>query len=340
MVIAQVVGTGSGYCYEAMCTTVGSWNTLTGGSPPTGNVSAVDYVAGLTTAVLSVAPPSGFAAAYYLPGLDAEIDGPQGVTAVGLRGRYFNKVNMSPFGGNWADYFLAIMGQIPVQLPPATFGATPQQKTIQGVGGVQIYPCWQGGGSVLCSIVDAGFLFGSVLGTAIVGSTPATGLVEYVQNIVDPIPGLGYGVAPAGATVTIVPATSLASSIVMTLTLASGYGTTGNAPGNVLPGILASLNTYLSSLQQAWGNGVLVPIVGMAYSPVVGNTPSQLLNTIVIADLLTAAMSVPGVLDVTGITYNGNAGPTVALTETTSLQQIPALVTTATAAGLTITFTT
>lgn len=70
-----------------------------------------------------------------------------------------------PFGGNVADYKRVV-------------------RAIDGVGDLQVYPTWNGGGTVKLSILGADWM-------------PASGqLVEAVQNAVDPPPTRAWATVP------------------------------------------------------------------------------------------------------------------------------------------------
>lgn len=64
-----------------------------------------------------------------LSGSDEEDDG-------SLRARYFETFDVQAFGGNIISYRTAILA-------------------VSGVGAVQVYPAWKGGGTVLCSILNS-----------------------------------------------------------------------------------------------------------------------------------------------------------------------------------------
>lgn len=88
-----------------------------------------------------------------IPGENTEEDEP-------FRARIIERLNSRSFGGNVAQYVEEI-------------------EAIDGVGAVQVYPVWDGGGTVCCSILGADFL-------------PASSdLVQMVQNAIDPPPGQG-----------------------------------------------------------------------------------------------------------------------------------------------------
>ncbi len=167
---------------------------------------------------------------------------------------------------------------------------------VPGVGPVQVYPVWDGGGTVLLSILGADFLPASDI------------LLEEVQNAIDPPPnqGLGMGQAPIGATVTVVTASTVAVDIAAAVSLAPGYTLV-----QVRPLILAELAKYLETIREGWGTPV--------------STSSFLYNADVYLARVTAAiLSVAGVRNVAGVTLNGS-GADLVLAETAEDQQVPVL---------------
>jgi len=83
-----------------------------------------------------------------IPGNEAEDDET-------VKRKYWESFNQQAYSGNIATYRQACLD-------------------IDGVGGVQVYPHWQGGGTVLCSIIDSTF------------SIPSSVLIELVQNTICP----------------------------------------------------------------------------------------------------------------------------------------------------------
>lgn len=91
-----------------------------------------------------------------------------------LRQRYFNSLNAKAFGGNMTDY-------------------KEKTKAINGVGGVKVYPAWNGGGTVKLVIIDTE------------NKVPSQILIDSIQEQIDPTvnQGKGQGIAPIGHTVTV-----------------------------------------------------------------------------------------------------------------------------------------
>lgn len=203
-----------------------------------------------------------------VPGDDEESD-------EDFRARIIEALNDRPFGGNIASYRTYIMA-------------------IDGVGAVQVYPTWNGGGTVKCSVLGADFL----------PASPT--LVENVQNAVDPPPnqGLGLGTAPIGAQVTIVAPDTLTVNVSATLQLASGY-----AIGQVQTPIQQAVENYMLSVRQEWATPV-------------NTTSVEYQANVYVARITAAIVGVPGVVNATNVQLNGGTADLI-LTETGATQQVP-----------------
>ena len=159
--------------FQMVCETPG-----TIGNRYTGPILPITYIQGLTSAELTD---------ILIAGDDTEEDD-------SLRKRAIDTLLAPPFGGNVADYKRVVLA-------------------IDGVGGLQVYPTWNGGGTVKLSIIGADWM-------------PASAqLVETVQNTVDPPPGqgLGYGTAPIGATVTVTTPEIVEINISAALAAGAGF---------------------------------------------------------------------------------------------------------------------
>lgn len=203
-----------------------------------------------------------------VPGDDEESD-------EDFRARIIEALNDRPFGGNIASYRTYIMA-------------------IDGVGAVQVYPTWNGGGTVKCSVLGADYL----------PASPT--LVENVQNAVDPPPnqGLGLGTAPIGAQVTVVAPEELTVNVSATLQLASGY-----AIGQVQAPIQQAIENYMLSVRQEWATPV-------------NTTSVEYQANVYVARIVAAIVSVPGVVNATNVQLNGGTADLI-LTETGATQQVP-----------------
>lgn len=252
------------YYYQLTAETPG-----TIGNEYTGPILPITSIPGLTSAEITD---------ILIPGDDTETDDE-------LRQRLITALNERPFGGNIASYRSYVLG-------------------LDGVGAVQVYPTWNGGGTVKLSVLGADFL-------------PASSeLVENVQNAVDPPPnqGLGLGMAPIGAQVTVVAPTELTVNVAATLTLASGYQI-----GQVQQPIEDAIEAYLLTVRQAWATNT-------------SSTSVVYEANVYLARVTAAIVGVEGVVNATNVTLNGGTAD-LTLTENGTTQQVPTLGTVTLTAG-------
>ena len=251
------------YIYLLTCNTPGE-----AGNSYTGQILPITAIPGLTTATIG---------AIVTAGTEEETDD-------ALRQRYFETFEVASFGGNIAAYRQAILA-------------------ISGVGAVQVYPAWQGGGTVLCSI----------LGDDLKPAIPA--VVENVQNIIcpsedggnTPSPD-GYGMAPIGAAVTITTATPLTLNITCDIQFAS---TVTNGVETYQTEIEQKIQDYLNEVNAQWGQ------------PLKGQTVEYPVE-IYTARIIYSILQISDVVNVTNVLINGS-GNDLVLTETAQLQQVPVL---------------
>lgn len=231
------------------------------GNDYTGAILPITTIPGLTSAQITD---------ILVPGDDEETDDE-------LRSRLITALNERPFGGNIAAYREAVLA-------------------IDGVGAVQVYPTWNGGGTVKLSVIGADFL-------------PASPeLVENVQNAIDPPPGqgLGLGTAPIGAQVTVTAPTEVTVNVTATVTLAAGYQI-----GQVQQPVEETIEAYLLSVRQDWATNISES--GVAYAA-----------DVYAARVTAAILSVSGVVNATGVQLNGGMEDLL-LTENGETQQVPIL---------------
>lgn len=141
-----------------------------------GTLMPIDYINNLARAELTE---------LLVPGTGLETD-------EALRQRYRDAVRRPATSGNKYHYI-----EWALQIP--------------GVGGVRVFPLWNGPKTVKVVIVDAEKLPASAV------------LVQQVQDFIDPVPGRGEGQAPIGAVVTVASAIGFELDIHATVTLAAGY---------------------------------------------------------------------------------------------------------------------
>jgi uncharacterized phage protein gp47/JayE len=229
---------------------------------------------GYTGAILPITTISGLTSAQItdilVPGDDEETDD-------SLRSRLITVLNERAFGGNIAAYRENILA-------------------IDGVGAVQVYPTWNGGGTVKCSIMGADYLPASAT------------LVENVQNAIDPRPnqGLGLGLAPIGANVTICAPTEVKVTVSASVTLAAGYNL-----DQVTPMVKSALESYMLSARKSWGDQL-------------GTTEVKYAANVYISRVLAAIVGTTGIINAVSVQLNGKAEDLI-LTESGTVQQVPVL---------------
>ncbi|MCM3701419.1 baseplate J/gp47 family protein [Paenibacillus macerans] len=220
------------------------------GNQEFGALLPIDYVNNLARAELTD---------ILVPGEDEETDD-------ALRARYYEVVNEPAFGGNISDYKQFI-------------------NAIDGVGATKVFPAWNGGGTVKCTIIGSDW------------NPPSAALINDVQTKVDPVPygGKGYGTAPIGHTVTITGVTAQAINVSTTVTLEAG-----TTAGQVQGPIEDTIDQYLLDLRKSWA------------------TQDQIIVRVALIEA--AILNVTGVIDVANTTLNGSpANITLGAEETPNL---------------------
>jgi len=200
-----------------------------------GSLIPIDYIDGLTSAELTEV---------LIPGEDEE-------DTESLRIKYFSTLDSQAFGGNIADYKEKV-------------------NKIQGVGGVKVYPVWNGGGTVKLVIINSQY------------QKPSNELINEVQTIIDPIwnQGQGVGLAPIGHIVTVFGISEDVIHISTNITYQEGW--TWDDIKDYVEGVI---DDYFLELNQIWAlnDNVIVRI---------SQIESRLLN-------------LSGILDISGTSING-----------------------------------
>lgn len=254
---------GMEYVYAMQCKNAG-----TSGNNYSGKLIPITPVEGLTSAVLG----------------DIIIAGTEEETDEALRSRFYDTFDVAAFGGNISSYKNEIL-------------------SIEGVGAVQVYPAWNGGGTVLCSI----------LGDDLRPALPAT--VKKVQDLICPAedggsnPSAdGYGIAPIGAAVTITTGTALTLNITCDIDFVE---TMLNGVETYKDQIRQKIQEYLDTLCKAWGDPMKAHKITYAV-------------TVYSSRIIYAILTIQDVVNVSNVKINGASGD-LKLTETAALQQVPVL---------------
>lgn len=194
-----------------------------------------------------------------------------------LRERLLNSTSWIAYGGNVADYIDML-------------------SKIDEVGAGQVYPVWNGPGTVKLVIVDNSLM-------------PASAsLCEKVKERIDPpdSEGKGIGLAPIDHTVTVVAPTKLVVNISTAIKL---DGST--PPDTAKSEIKKALESYFATLRKSWN--AVDRTTGRGYSVIVYR--SRILSQI---------MAIPGVINATVPTLNG-AENDIALKFDATTSQLPVL---------------
>lgn len=171
-----------------------------------------------------------------------------------LRARILKTYQVNAFGGNVEDY---------INLTSA----------IDGVGAVQVYPVWNGGGTVRVIILNNAF------------GLPNTTLVNQVQEIISPTDDQkGYGLAPIGHLVTVAGPTQ--KNVAVSLHVDTMVGV---ALDSLKPAISAKLEEHFLTLRKTWSNHDDLYHYG---------------QTIYRSQLIVSVLQVEGVANVSGVKFN------------------------------------
>lgn len=218
--------------FKLQCETIG-----TVANSYLGTLIPIDYIEGLTSAEL---------VEILIPGEDEE-------ETEHLRERYFRNIDSRAFGGNLTDY---------------------KEKTnaIPGLGGVKVYPVWNGGGTVKLVIINSEY------------QKPSAELVDQVQTIIDPIQnqGEGLGIAPIGHIVTVEGVNETTVNISTTITYRESW-----TWEDIKPSVENTIDEYFLELATVWeGEKNLI---------------------IRISQIETRVLNIDGVIDISNTTINGLA---------------------------------
>ena len=194
-----------------------------------------------------------------------------------LRDRLLKADDWVAYGGNVADYLSML-------------------NKINEVGAGQVYPVWNGPGTVKLVILNNDLM-------------PASAdLVKKVKNIIDPEDreALGYGLASIDHQVTVVAPSILTVDVASTVTIDSKQ----NAD-SVKAKIKEAIENYFELLRQSWNT--VDPKTGRGYS-----------QTVYRSKILSQIMSVEGVINASVPVLNGTDGD-ITLTFNNQTSELPIL---------------
>lgn len=216
--------------YQLQCETLG-----VDGNANFGDLIPIDYIQGLETAKLTE---------LLIPGEDEE-------NVESLRERYFASFETKPYGGNKKDYI---------------------QKTnaIAGVGSTKVTPIWQGGGTVLLTILNSEY------------SKASNALIKAVQEEIDPTQdGTGMGIAPIGHIVTVQTVEEVPINVKATFGFDEGYSF--NSLKSTIQNVISE---YLLDLRKNWVN--------------------QTSTVVRISQIETKILQIEGIIDIQNTKINGS----------------------------------
>ena len=174
----------------------------TQGNSAAGALTPVGYVQGLTSASLTE---------LLIPGEDEE-------DTEAFRQRYLQSFDSNPCAGNTAYY--------------RTFC-----HNLAGVGGVKVYPVWNGGGTVRLVLLNSEF------------QKPSDELIQQVQQAIDPPEQAGQGVggAPIGHTVTVQPVQETTVNLSFSISYEEGWSFE-----DVSAQVEQAIDSYFLDLAKTW----------------------------------------------------------------------------------------
>lgn len=193
-----------------------------------------------------------------------------------LRSRILESNDFTEYGGNVSDYIAMV-------------------KTMKDVGAVQVYPTWNGGGTVKLVIVDNDY------------NLPSLNLISTVQQEIDPqdSSGNGYGIAPIGHKVTIAAPSARTLNFDVTVELDDNV-----SQSDVKQPVFEAVKIFIDDAKKnKWGT--------------LKNERSYQLN-IYISQLIATILKVPGVMNVPSLLINGE-NKDVQLQFTKELQELPVI---------------
>lgn len=208
-----------------------------------GQLIPVDYIDGLAAAEL----------------VEIAIPGENEEDTEAFRNRYLGGFSSQSYGGNRRDYKEKV-------------------GSLDGVGGVKVYPVWNGGGTVRLVVIDSMY------------AVPSATLVSALQEAIDPVQnqGEGMGIAPIGHVVTVQGVTGVAINIGAEITYQEGWGWESAGPY-----IQAAVDGYFKELAGTWeGESSLVVRTSQVESRI---------------------LACAGVLDIAGTRLNGGTSNIVLL---------------------------
>lgn len=230
--------------YELTCETVG-----VEGNRHFGVLTPVEYVEGLGTMTITEV---------LIPGEDEE-------DTELFRERYYETFDDKAYGGNCTDYIQKTM-------------------SISGVGACKVTPVWNGGGTVLLTILGSDY------------NKATDTLIGAVQETIDPTKDAsGIGVAPIGHVVTVQTAKEVQINVSTSLTFQEGY-----TFESLRTSIEDTISNYLAEIRQSWGKS--------QSSVIKVKELNKYASVVRISQIETRLLNLTGIIDIAGTTINDGTG--------------------------------
>lgn len=207
--------------------------------------------------ILPVSPISSFGNAEIIevsiPARDQESDDE-------LRERLLKTNEIISFGGNVSDYINYV-------------------NEMDEVAAVQVYPTWNGGGTVKIVILNNQYL------------TPSQALISKVQTVIDPVDvsGNGYGIAPIGHKVTVMSPTLRTINVSVTIQTANNV-----TAEDVRQQIEKAISDYFADVRKSWG--------------VIDFDTRTYLVTLYRSQIIVSLLKINGITNVSNVSFDGTDG--------------------------------
>ena len=220
------------YYYKAECETVGVI-----GNGYTGSITTIGFIDKLTVAQMT----------------DILIAGTEDEDDESLKARYIASLQQKPFAGNYASYIEEV-------------------SSYDGVGAIQIYPIWKGGGTVKISIIDSNFDPCSDVYIAEIQKKVCPIIDDENANINDT--DFGFGIAPIGAQVTIGTAEKFNIDVSCAITLTNEVD-----KEQATLNIQKALEKYFLGLRKQWGKNRDVYAIKYEMSVLLSQVTASITNS-------------------------------------------------------------
>lgn len=252
------------FYYKASCETVGII-----GNGYEGPITTIGFIDKLTVAQMT----------------DILVAGTEDEDDTNLKARYIASLQQKPFAGNYAAYIEEI-------------------SSYDGVGAIQIYPVWKGGGTVKISIIDSNYDPCSEVYIAEIQKKVCPIIDDENADINDT--DFGFGFAPIGAQVTIGTAEKFNINVSCSITLTNEVDIE-----QATLNIKTALETYFLELRKNWGKNKDIYAVKYGVN-------------VILSQITASITTSEGVWDCQNVTIN-NGDSNITLNQTAEKQLLPYL---------------